>query len=188
MTTVVLAIAALLRWPAAGDMVPSIPPDSLGDDAGFGRTFDRILQDRDAADLIGVDAGSQSRNRVIVFDSALTIDPFPFSGEGGRWHFYDDPTGRKKSETVEFYLAIALRPLRSVFVRGMQGLSSPVKPKGILFFSPREQNVIMAELFPYDSGLHGYEEYLFGTESLKFLVILDGKNEIIDVLRAHLRR
>ncbi len=188
MTLMILAIAAQLGGAAASDTAPWPPADSLRPDAGFRSAFDRILRDAEAAELIGINPGSPGRNRVMVHDSALTIDPFPFTDEGGHWHFYDDPTGRNKSETVEFYLAIALRPLRSVFVRGLQDLSSPGKPKGILFFSPREHNVIMAELFPYDAGLHGYEEYLFATESLKFLVILDSRNGILDVLRAHLRR
>lgn len=145
-------------------------------EVSYENAFSSVCALHEIGDVLDLDDTRTVGDQILVADSLVTLDPFPYYREAGEWRmFYDE---YPEQTEISIYRAIFLRPIRTLWHRELARFSRPKDPRGILFFSRPEEGALAAELFPFHPGVLSYEEYYTSTPSLKILLLLDPKGAI----------
>ena len=129
-----------------------------------------------APSVVDIDDRRSIKDQILVADSLVTLDPFPYYWDAGEWRMYYDES--EDQTEISIYRAIFLRPIRTIWNPEVELLPRPKDPRGILFFSKPEEGVLIAELFPYQDGFFSYEEYSTSTPSLKILLSISVQGKV----------
>ena len=146
-------------------------------EVNYAQAFAYICTIQETASIIDIDDLGSVKDQIVVADSLVTLDPFPYYWDAGEWRMYFDES--EDQTEISIYRAIFLRPIRTIWNREVENLPRPENPRGILFFSKPEEGALIAELFPFNEGLFSYEEYYTSTPSLKILLRLDSLGTIV---------
>ena len=145
-------------------------------EANYSKAFSFVCALHELGDVLDLDNDMPSGDQILVADSLVTLDPFPYYWEAGKWQMFYDKYPEQTE--ISIYRAVFLRPIRTIWHPALSRFPRLNNPRGILFFSRPEHEALVAELFPFHPDLCSYEEYYTSTPSLKILLFLDAQGSI----------